>query len=97
MTSRAEAPICCRFCTRSSTVAPCFKSMWLTGLSCACTWVCRTTSVDPPENGPGCETWSSLTTLTVSPPCRIETGCSRTSPPITTVPVRSLTTTLARG
>ena len=47
--------------------------------------------------GLGCETSTWEITFTLNPPCRIETGCSRTLPPITTVPVRSLTTTRARG
>src|ERR1700729_566153 len=49
MTSRAEAPIVCRLRTRSSTVAPCFSSILLTGLSCASSLVCWTTWVVPPD------------------------------------------------
>ena len=76
---------------------PSFKSIRFTGLSCACTEVCCTTCVVPPvENASGCETSCTEITFRLKPPSE-ETGCKRTVPPITTVPVRSFTTTRARG
>ncbi len=47
ITSRAPAPVRCNSSTKSSTVAPSFKSILFTGLSCACTVVCSTTCVVP--------------------------------------------------
>ena len=49
----------------------------------------------PCENGSGCETCGVVWISTVSLPCMIATGDTRTSLPMTMVPVRSLITTRA--
>ncbi len=53
------------------------------------------TSLEAPETNEGCEAWLSTLTDTRMSPCEITTLEMRTEPPATTVPDRSLTTTLA--
>ena len=57
--------------------------------------VCGTTVVWPPDSGAGCETSYCVEMRTDRLPCATAAGPRRTSPPITTVPVRSLMTTRA--
>ena len=49
----------------------------------------------PFENGPGCDALNDSVIVTTSEPCDTAAGVTRTLSPITTVPVRELTMTLA--
>src|SRR5262249_4311138 len=95
ITSVAVAPIFCSPFTSCSTLAPSVSSILRAGACSAFTVCSGTTSVLPLDKGLGCETVSSVATTIERLPCRIETAPRRTSLPITTVPVRSLTTTRA--
>ena len=95
ITSRAVAPIFCRPLTSCSTLAPSFNSTRRAGVSSALTVGWGTTVVSPFDSGLGCETVNSVVTSIDKLPCRMETAPKRTSLPMTTVPVRSLTTTRA--
>src|SRR5208337_3394739 len=96
ITSPAVAPMRCNPPTKSSMLAPSPISRRFAALSLVFNSVSPTTSVFPDESGAGWDTEYSVEICTENPPCRMDTAPSRTSFPITMVPVRSLTTTRAR-
>src|SRR5581483_7038950 len=96
MRSLGAAPSALSAFTRSSTLDVAGTPTALRFSSSAWPNVFFTTAVVPAENGAGCEAVLFVEMVTLRPPCATTAGLSRTWPPSTTVPVRSLTATRAR-
>ena len=96
MMSRGEAPSAFSARTTASSVVPSSSETSRASVSFTSTLVFGTTVVSPVrENAFGCETSYLVLIFTERLPCATAAAAIRTSPPTTTVPVRSLMTTRA--